>query len=178
MATILDEVRTTEGDKPFLSDPFLDWAEGEGVPITEDFGIHLPDLEVKPWARYGCNGGFAHLKGRGDWLSVFVLELAHGGNTEPQQHMFEEVVYCLSGNGSTQIELLDGTKHSFEWGRGSLFALPLNARYQHFNGSGTEPARLATVHNLPFLINLFRNEEFIFNTERDFSERLGPNGYF
>ena len=32
MATIMDEVRTTEGGKPFLSDPFLDWAEGEGVP--------------------------------------------------------------------------------------------------------------------------------------------------
>ena len=111
MATIMDEVRTTEGDKPFLADPFLDWAEGEGVPITEDFGIHLPDLEVQPWARFGCKGGFAHLKGRGDLLSVFVLELEPGGKTEPQQHMFEEVVYCLSGNGSTQVELLDGSKH-------------------------------------------------------------------
>ncbi len=109
MATIMDEVRSMEGDKPFLSDPFLDWAEGEGIPITEDFGIHLPDMEVKPWARYDANGGFAHLKGRGDWLSVFVIELTPGGKTSPQQHMFEEVVYCLSGNGSTQIELLDCT---------------------------------------------------------------------
>ena len=51
MATILDELRTTEGDKPFLSDPFLDWAEGEGIPITEDFGIHLTMYSREPMAR-------------------------------------------------------------------------------------------------------------------------------
>ena len=56
--------------------------------------------------------------------------------------------------------------------------MPLNAKYQHFNGSGIKPARLASVHNLPFLIKLFRNEDFIFGTEHEFPERLGPNGYF
>ena len=61
MDTLEQELRSTEGDKPFLSDPFLDWAEREGIPITEDFGIHLPDVEVKPWSRFGCKGGLAHL---------------------------------------------------------------------------------------------------------------------
>ena len=42
----------------------------------------------------------------------------------------------LAGHGSTTIEIADGRKHSFEWGPKSLFALPLNARYQHFNSSG------------------------------------------
>ena len=56
--------------------------------------------------------------------------------------------------------------------------MPLNAKYQHFNGSGTEPARLASIHDMPFLMNLFRNQDFIFTTEHDFLERLGPNGYF
>ena len=44
--------------------------------------------------------------------------------------MFEEVVYVLSGYGSTTIETSDGRKHSFEWGPKSLFALPLNTRYR------------------------------------------------
>ncbi len=178
MASIMDEVRTSEGDKPFLSDPFLDWAEGEGVPITEDFGINLPSLEVKPWARYGCKGGFAHLKGRGDWTSVYVLELEPGGNTSPQQHMFEEVVYCLSGNGSTQVELLDGSKHSFEWGKGSLFALPLNAKYQHFNGSGQEPARLSSTNNMPMIMNVFHDYDFVFNNNTRFPSREGTADYY
>jgi gentisate 1,2-dioxygenase len=93
-------------------------------------------------------------------------------------HIYEEVIYVMDGHGSTQIELPNGDKHAFEWGRNSLFSVPLNAKYQHFNGSGTEPARLASVHDFPFLINLFRNEDFIFDTDRDFPERHGPNGYF
>ena len=85
-----------------------------------------------------------HLKGRGDFVSMFVLDLAPGAKTAPQKHLYEEVVYVLSGHGSTTVEPSDGRKHSFEWGPKSLFALPLNARYQHFNSSGRERARLAS----------------------------------
>jgi len=42
-----------------------------------------------------------------------------------------------------RIETSDGRPHSFEWGPKSLFALPLNTRYRHFNGSGRERARLS-----------------------------------
>src|SRR5262249_28166399 len=83
-------------------------------------------------------------KGRGDFVSIFVLELAPGAKSAPQKHLFEEVVYVLSGHGNTTIETSDGRRHSFEWGPKSLFALPLNARYQHFNSSGRERARLAS----------------------------------
>jgi uncharacterized RmlC-like cupin family protein len=178
MATILDEVRSSVDDKPFLSDPYLDWCDGEGIPIAEGFGIHLPDVEVKPWDRLGVNGAFAHLKGRGDWLSVFVIELPPGAKTSPQRHMFEEVVYCLSGSGSTQVTLADGTKHSFEWGKGSLFALPLNASYQHFNGSGQEPARLSSTNNMPMIMNVFHDYDFVFNNDTRFKSREGTADYY
>ena len=105
MEAVAEEVRSQVDDRPFLSDPYLDWAEAQNIPIVEDFGIHLPDLPVSPWEHFECNGGLAHLKGRGDWLSVFVLELPPGGNTRPRNHMFEEVYYVLSGTGSTQVEL-------------------------------------------------------------------------
>src|SRR5471032_1321687 len=124
-------------NKPrMLLDPYLSWAEKEGVPITEDFGVDLLKVPIAHWSRMGVEGGIVHLKGRGDFVSVFVLDLAPGAKTEPQKHLFEEVVYVLSGHGSTVIETSDGHKHSFEWGPKSLFALPLNCRYQHFNSSG------------------------------------------
>ena len=61
-----------------LLDPYLSWVEREGVPVTEDFGIDLFKVPVKPWARFGVDGGIAHLKGRGDFVSIFVLDLAPG----------------------------------------------------------------------------------------------------
>ena len=63
---------TKTEDARYLFDPYLEWAKGEGVPIIEDFGIDLIKVETKPWARFGTNGAMAHLKGRGDFISIFV----------------------------------------------------------------------------------------------------------
>jgi uncharacterized RmlC-like cupin family protein len=131
-----------------------------------------------PWPRFGVEGGIVNLKGRGDFVSIFVLDLAPGAQAAPQKHMFEEVVYVLSGHGSTTVETSDGRKHSFEWGPKSLFALPLNARYQHFNTSGREHARLASTNNLCMMLNLFHNEDFVFKNPYEFPERQGSQKAF
>src|SRR6266699_25926 len=161
-----------------LLDPYAAWAVKEGVPITEDFGVDLLEVSTAPWPRFGIDGGLVHLKGRGDFVSIFVLELAPGAKSAPQKHLFEEVVYVLSGHGNTTIETSDGRKHSFEWGPKSLFALPLNARYQHFNASGQRPARLAGVTNLPMMLNCFHNLGFIFDNHFEFPDRAGEEKYF
>ena len=174
----MDDAKSPKKDPVFLHDSFLAWCDKQPVPVIEHFGIDLMRVDTRPWDLYGMNGAVCLMKGRDDFVSVFCFELPPGSKSREMHHLYEEVVYVMDGYGSTQIETPDGQKHSFEWGRNSLFSVPLNARYQHFNGSGVKPARLASVHNFPFLINLFRNEEFIFGTERDFPERLGPNGYF
>jgi oxalate decarboxylase/phosphoglucose isomerase-like protein (cupin superfamily) len=159
-------------------DPYLDWLKNEGIPVVEDFGVHLPDVETRPWPRYGVGGAAVHLKGRGDFVSLFVLELAAGAATAPQRHLYEEVIYVLSGRGSTTLETADGRTHSFEWGPRSLFAIPLNTKYRHFNGSGTERARLAATTSLPAVLNMFHNEAFVFDNPFRFDERLGQSKYF
>src|SRR5712664_58381 len=121
-----------------LLDPYAAWAANEGVPVIEDFGVDLLKVPTAPWRRFGIDGALVHLKGRGDFVSIFVLELAPGAKSAPQ-------------------------KHSFEWGPKSLFALPLNTRYQHFNSSGRERARLASTNNLALILNLFHNEAFVFD---------------
>jgi mannose-6-phosphate isomerase-like protein (cupin superfamily) len=161
-----------------LLDPYATWAAQEGVPIVEDFGIDLLKVPTAPWARFGVDGAIAHLKGRGDFVSMFVLDLKPGGQSSPQKHMFEEVVYVLAGHGSTTVETSDGRKHSFEWGPKSLFALPLNARYRHFNTSGREHARIVSTNNLCLMLNLFHNEAFVFDNPFEFPERQGAAGHF
>jgi mannose-6-phosphate isomerase-like protein (cupin superfamily) len=159
-------------------DPYLDWVKKEGLPVAEDYALDLFEVETAEWPRYGVKGAAAHLKGRGDFCNMFVLELPPGKSTIPQRHLYEDVYYVLEGRGSTQIEFEDGQKRNFEWGPKSLFSIPLNAKHRHFNGSGTERALLATTTNLPMIMNVFHNEGFVFDTPFDFIDRAGKSEYF
>jgi mannose-6-phosphate isomerase-like protein (cupin superfamily) len=161
----------------FLRDPYLEWAKAENVPIVDEFAVNLHDVQTGHWARVGTPGAFVHLKGRGDFMSLFVIDLPPGGKTAPQRHLYEEVIYVVSGHGSTKIEI-DGQTHSFEWGPHSLFALPLNVPYQHFNASGTEMARLASANNLTAIMNQFYDRDFIFNNPYVFRGRVLKENYF
>jgi mannose-6-phosphate isomerase-like protein (cupin superfamily) len=164
----------------YMLDTYLEWAGHEGPPIVEDFAVHLPTLETAAWPRLGdgCKGAFINLKGRGDWLTISLAEIPPGGKSAPQQHIYDDVYFVLSGHGSTVVETGDGTKHTFEWGPRSLFSPPLNSRYQIFNGSGREPARLSSTNDLGLMMKFFRNEDFIFNNPMTFRDREGPAGFY
>ena len=88
-----------------LLDPYAGWAANEGVPITEDFGVDLRTVPTAPWARFDTNGGIVHLKGRGDFVSIFVLDLAPGAKSSPQKHLFEEVASTVL-NGARRASSL------------------------------------------------------------------------
>src|SRR6516225_4099899 len=137
------------------------------------YGVDLFAVATAPWPRYGVNGAAVHLKGRGDFANMFLFDIGPGKSTAAQRHLYEEVVYVLEGHGSTQLEFADGSRRSFEWGEKSLFAIPLNARYRHFNGSGAERALVVSTTNLPMVMNVFHNEDFIFGCDFDFTERAG-----
>jgi gentisate 1,2-dioxygenase len=170
----MDPMDQNPGPGPrFLVDPYRDWVAKEGIPVHAGFGLDLLELDLAPWPRLEASGAFAHLTGRGDFVDMQVVEIAPGGKTAPQRHLYESVVYVLAGRGSTSVEAPDGARHSFEWQTGSLFAIPLNASYRHYNGSGTEPARFVAVTDLPLVLNLFRDEQFIWDNPRAFPDRFG-----
>jgi mannose-6-phosphate isomerase-like protein (cupin superfamily) len=170
----------TANTPKFLADPYLEWSQREGIPIHEDFGVDLIKAETARWPRLGdkCNGAFVHLHGSGDWMTVFLYEVPPGGSSAPQQHMFDEIFYVISGTGSMVVEMADGSKQSFEWGPQSLFTPPLNAKYRIFNGSGTEPARLASSNNLRIMLNILHNDKFFFDNPYPFPEREGRKGFY
>ncbi len=161
-----------------LVDPYLEWADGEGVPVIEDFGVDLLAVETAPWARFDCRGAIVNLKGRGNYCSAFLFDLAPGGSTAVQRHLYEDTYYVLSGHGSTQVQTSDGRTHTFEWGPKSLFALPLNAPYRLFNGSGSEPARLASTNTACMVLNLYHDTDFVFENPEWFAEREAQEAWF
>src|ERR1700733_3663801 len=144
-------------------EPYYDWVQREGLTVHEGVGVDLPSLETKPWPRYGVNGAIVHLTGRGDFANLFLIDIPGGAETDPQRHLYEEVVYVVEGRGSTEIEFPDGRKRSFEWQPRSMFAIPLNIKHCHYNGDGQHRALLASVTSLPLLLKLFHNDGFIFN---------------
>jgi oxalate decarboxylase/phosphoglucose isomerase-like protein (cupin superfamily) len=162
----------------YMIDSYLDWSKKEGIPILEDFGLDLLAVKTAPWARLGVNGAIVHVKGRGDCMTVFLVDIPPGGQTLPQKHIFEAAFYVLSGSGTSVVEKYSGERHQFEWSTSSVFAPPLNTRYQLFNTSGREPARIAMSCNLPAVLNLFHNEQFVFDNPAIFPEREGSQSHF
>ena len=64
-----------------------------------------------------------------------------------------------------------GRKHTLEWQKGSLFSIPLNAWFQHFNAQGREPVRMISLTDATVIINRYRNLDYIFNNPFTFGDR-------
>ena len=160
--------------------PYTSWVASEGLDILDS--IYVPNLhtvELKPWARRGGRGVFLNHDASRTSNDCYVCEIPAGGELAPQRQLFEEMIYVLDGRGSTSVCNGAGAKVSFEWKAGAIFAIPLNTMHQHFNGSGTAPARFVSVTNAPPIINAFGDTDFVFGTEHDFKNRFaGESNYF
>jgi len=165
----------TEKDSPYTR-----WVRDEGLDIIS--AHYIPDLhtvELKPWARRGGRGVYINHEASRTSNDCYVCEIPAGKKLEPQRQLFEEMIYVLDGVGSTSVWNDTGRRITFEWQKGSLFAIPLNAWHQHFNGSGREPARFVAVTNGPVVINLYEDINFVFNTAYEFKNRFaGEPDYF
>ncbi len=175
----METVDTQDLPKMQKISPYAEWQAGEGIPIYDTFFVQdMKRLELKRWARLGADAAFINLEGAGESNNCYVAEIAPGARTTPMRHMYEELVYVLQGSGATTVWHGENTKHSFEWQAGSLFSIPLNANFQHFNTSGKEPARYVAVITAPVTINLFHNTHFVFNNPYDFTDRFDGEGKF
>jgi uncharacterized RmlC-like cupin family protein len=161
-----------------LVDPYQEWAAREGIPIHLDFGHDLIALETGVWDRYDARGCFAHTYGAGDFMANYVIEVPAGKKTRPVKHLYEAILYVLTGHGSTSIWLPNGEIRTFEWGPNALFAVPLNCQYQIFNASGLEPTRISCTHNAPISLNLYHSVDYVFDNPCVFPERAGHTRHF
>ena len=159
-------------------DSYSEFIKTEGVPIIEAYAVDCLTQPLEPWPRLGGLGAYIHLAGRGDQCSCYLVEIPAGGQLKPERHLYDELMYVVKGHGATVVDLPNGERHSFEWGPGSLFGIPLNAPHQHFNGSGTEPARLSGMTNLPYIMNVFHDVDFIYDNAFGFKKRAADPRYF
>jgi mannose-6-phosphate isomerase-like protein (cupin superfamily) len=162
-----------------IEDAYEAWQRREGVRVIRDFAFQdLRTVELSPWPCKGGAGAIINIPNEHLPNDAHLVEIAAGGQSEPEHHMYEENVYVLAGRGATRIWLEGQKPQTFEWQAGSLFSILLNAWYQHFN-AGAEPARYIAVTDAPPMLRLLRDDDFIFNNPFPFNSRYsGDSDYF
>jgi mannose-6-phosphate isomerase-like protein (cupin superfamily) len=138
--------------------------EEEGVPVHRGIiGVHnIRELDLAPWPRLGGNGAFIYLDSLQGIKGMYVLELPHGGTTNPERHLYHEFYLVFEGYGVTETWTdSESDKRTFEWGPGSLFYFPPNVNHRLIN-SGTDRVLILATTNAPPLYNMLRDRTFIF----------------
>lgn len=148
------------------------WVADQGIPvITGHYIADCRTVDLSPWARTGGTGVFINLSDQ-TVDDAYLAEIPPGGSLNPDRHLYEELVYVVAGSGSTSVWQDGEEPVQFEWQAGSFFAIPLNAWYQHHNGTGDQPARLLGATSAPLTINLFHSVDFVFGCEHTFTDRF------
>src|SRR4029077_17007930 len=125
--------------------PYDLFMESEGIPIFRDIGVNkVQNLPMTPWKRLGGKGTYIQLHGtEGKW-GCYVVEVPGAGALNAEKHLYEEVYYVVEGRGTTEVWLdQDSKRHVFEWQRGSLFSIPVNAWHRIVNASSSPALLLA-----------------------------------
>jgi quercetin dioxygenase-like cupin family protein len=131
------------------------------------------------WKRLGGRGSYIQLYGTEGLWGQYVAEIPAAGALNIEQHLYEKLVLIVEGRGSTEVWQEGQSKPNvFEWQRGSMFAIPLNAEHRFVNATNS-PALILCGTTAPNMMNLVDNAEFIFNCPFAFTDRFsGAADYF
>jgi mannose-6-phosphate isomerase-like protein (cupin superfamily) len=165
--------------KPRAKTCYERWMEREGVPIVERFGVSdVQGLSLGRWNRLGCDGAYLQFRGMDGVTGAYLGKISGGTMTEPENHLYEKVIYIIEGEGVAEFQQRGRVPQSISWKTGSLFSAPLNATHRLINHS-KKPAFFLAVTTAPMILDHFHNEQFVFNSEFAFSDRYdGEDDYF
>jgi hypothetical protein len=99
-----------------MDTPYDRWIASQGIDVMRGFFVeNLYSVPLKWWERMGGHGVYVMLDGTGYMDDAYVVEIAPGKSLNPQRHIYEALVYVLSGRGATTVWQTKGAKQSFEW---------------------------------------------------------------
>jgi uncharacterized RmlC-like cupin family protein len=159
--------------------PYDHWFERARKRMPSFEGLVIDDVRtvpLKPWADQGVSGLYVKMA---DYQIIdgWILEIPPKGSTKPMRHMFESGIYFFGGPGHTVIQQEGRQPQRVDWNYRSLFSVPINVKYQHFNDSD-KPVRLVAVTSFPFVMNSVDNEKFVFENPFKFTDRYNAEEDF
>jgi mannose-6-phosphate isomerase-like protein (cupin superfamily) len=169
----------TERDRSARPTYYESWMAEEGIPIHRAYGIaDVSAVELAEWARVGAPAAFVHLHGMEGFSGMQVVQIPPRRSLEQQRHLYQQYVVVVSGRGAADVWFPgEDTKVTFEWQEGSFFAIPLNCSYVLHNTSA-EPAVYMAVNDAPMVLDLFHNDDFVFNNDYRFTDRFSPTSSY
>ncbi len=160
--------------------PYDAFMESEGIPVFRGIGIDsIFNLPLADWKRLGGRGTYIQLYGTETKWGCYVVEVPAGGALNDEKHMFEKIMLVAEGRGTTEVwQEGDIKKHVFEWQKGSIFSIPINARHRIVNATGS-PAVLLAGTTGPNVYNMLNNHDAVFNNPYVFRDRFsGADDFF
>jgi quercetin dioxygenase-like cupin family protein len=160
--------------------PYDRFMDAEGVPVYRGIGFtRVHDLPMAPWQRLGGRGSYIQLYGTEGLWGMYVVEVPGAGALIVERHLYEKICFAVEGRGSTEVwQEGQAKRHVFEWQKGSLFTIPLNAFHRIVNASSA-PALILCGTSAPNILNLIDNTAFVFNCPRAFNDRFsGAEDFF
>lgn len=150
------------------------WQEEQGLPLHKGFLVEdVEGLETTHWPALGAEAAFVELVGAAETNGAYVLRMRAGEPTNWEQQIIEQVYYVVSGEGVTEAEGPNQAK--VRWRAGSLFSIPLNSRTRHLASRDTV---MYVVTTAPLVMNLFHDDEFVFNNAMHFKSRAVADELF
>jgi len=123
----------------------LSW-NPDDIPIYRDIGVskvQKPAARAVAAARRAAAATSSCTAPRANG-APYVVEVPAPARFFPKKHIYEENLSGRRGRGSTEVWLDGDTKrHVFEWQKGSLFSIPVNAMHRIVNASSAPALLLA-----------------------------------
>src|SRR6266853_422813 len=160
--------------------PYDAFMESEGIPVFRGIGIRkVQDLPLAPWKRTGGRGHYIQLHSTETKWGCYVVEIPHAGALNPERHMYEEIFLVVEGRGTTEVwQEGDAKRHVFEWQKGSMFSIPMNAWHRLVNATSGGALLLAGT-TAPNVLNMINNVDAVFDNPFVFRDRFdGADDFF
>src|SRR6266581_4029572 len=144
--------------------PYDAFMESEGIPVFRGIGIRkVQDLPLARWKRTGGRGHYIQLHGTETKWGCYVVEVPPAGALNPEKHMYEEIFLVVEGRGTTEVwQEGDARRHVFEWQKGSMFSIPMNAWHRLVNATSGGALLLAGT-TAPNVLNMINNVDAVFD---------------
>ena len=89
--------------------------EKEFQPTAATGSKTFEPSRLADWQRTGGRGAFVNLNGAGMNCDAHINEIPAKQQLKAERHLYEEIIFILSGQGATVIWNDGGPKHTLEW---------------------------------------------------------------